>query len=353
MKNAYWVACQMSIAEFSGSSSDGNQERSFWNRLWQINVPHKIRHFAWKACQDILPLKTNLVKRNVLQVATCDGCNVEEEDSIHFFWKCSRAKELWSSSKLVFPNVMDRLSSFKEMVWCLLMDEKSPPENLELLLTCAWALWGNWNEVKCGEKRKDGRMLLHWATQYLEEYRSVIVSTPVTKSSVSHIQRWNPPPISCFKCNVDAAVFVELKSVGIGVIVRDWHGHFVAAMCKKLHAPLGPLEVESKAVEIGMQFARQLGLLDIIMEGDSLLVSRALNQSSSPPALIDAVIMGISLASLEFQTVYFSHVKCNANSPAHLLAKYAKGIVNQCMWMENFPSFLELAILHDVNSNVV
>ena len=61
---------------------------------------------------------------------------MEEEDLIHFFWKCNRAKELWLSSKLVFPNVMDRLSSFKEMVWCLLMDEKSSPENLELLLTC-------------------------------------------------------------------------------------------------------------------------------------------------------------------------------------------------------------------------
>ena len=38
-------------------------------------------------------MKTNLVKRNVLQVDTCDGCNEEVENSIHFFWKCSRAKE--------------------------------------------------------------------------------------------------------------------------------------------------------------------------------------------------------------------------------------------------------------------
>ena len=65
--------------------------------------------------------------------------------------------------------------------------------------------------------------------------------------------------------------------MGIGVIVRDWHGHFVAAMCKQLHAPLGPIESESKVVEIGMQFAKQLGLSDIIMEGHSLMVSRALN----------------------------------------------------------------------------
>nr|POE91015.1 enoyl-coa delta isomerase 3 [Quercus suber] len=126
-------------------------------------------------------------KTKVLQVATCDGCNVEEEDSIHFFWKCSRAKELWSSSKLVFPNVMDRLSSFKDMVWCLLMDEKSSPENLELLLTGAWSLWGNRNEVRYGGKRKDGRMLLHWATQYLEEYRSVIVPSPVTNINTQSI----------------------------------------------------------------------------------------------------------------------------------------------------------------------
>ena len=109
-------------------------------------------------------------------------------------------------------------------------------------------------------------------------------------------------------------MFAKLKSVGIGVIVRDWHGHFVAAMCKQLHPPLGPLEAESKAVEIGMQFAKQVGLSNIITEGDTLIVSRALNHSSSPPASIDAVIMGISLASLEFHTVYFSHVKHIANS---------------------------------------
>ena len=86
VKNAYWFASQMSLADSMGSTFDGSQERSFWKRIWKINVPHKIRHFAWRACRDILPLKTNLVKRNVLQVDTCDGCNVEAEDSILFFF---------------------------------------------------------------------------------------------------------------------------------------------------------------------------------------------------------------------------------------------------------------------------
>ena len=81
--------------------------------------------------------------------------------------------------------------------------------------------------------------------------------------------------------------------------------------------------MESKAVEVGLQFAKQLGVSDFTIEGDSLIVSRVLSQFSSVLASIDAVIMGIRSTALEFHNVYFSHVKCNANIPAHLLAKYA------------------------------
>uniref|UniRef100_A0A7N2M8M5 RNase H type-1 domain-containing protein n=1 Tax=Quercus lobata TaxID=97700 RepID=A0A7N2M8M5_QUELO len=115
----------------------------------------------------------------------------------------------------------------------------------------------------------------------------------------------------------------------VNMEARDWNGKFVAVVCKQIHAPLGPLEVESKAVEVGLLFAKQLGVFDFIIEGDSLIVSRALSQSSSVPASIDAVIMGIRSAALEYcYNVYFSHVKRNANTPTHLLAKYAKGIVH-------------------------
>nr|POE56026.1 hypothetical protein CFP56_64480 [Quercus suber] len=90
-------------------------------------------------------------------VDTCDECKVEAEDSIHFFWRCTRAKDMWSSSKLIFPNILDQLSFFKEIIWCLMMDEKCATENIELILTYAWVLWGNKNEIRHGGKRKDGR----------------------------------------------------------------------------------------------------------------------------------------------------------------------------------------------------
>ena len=75
---------------------------------------------------------------------------------------------------------------------------------------------------------------------------------------------------------MDGVVFKEINESGVGVIVRDVDGLVVAALCKKIHAPLGPLEVEVKAFESSLQFAKDVGLQEFILEGDSLNMVRAL-----------------------------------------------------------------------------
>ena len=60
----------------TGDLSDGSRMRSFWKHLWRCNVPHKVRHFVWRACRDILPTKANLVARKVIPDSCC-----EESDS--------------------------------------------------------------------------------------------------------------------------------------------------------------------------------------------------------------------------------------------------------------------------------
>ena len=72
--------------------------------------------------------------------------------------------------------------------------------------------------------------------------------------------------------NVDGAVFSAKKEVGIGIVVQNSQGLVMAAMSMKVRAPLGPLEVKAKAFEAGLQFPKDLGLQDFILEGDSLNV---------------------------------------------------------------------------------
>ena len=80
---------------------------------------------------------------------------------------------------------------------------------------------------------------------------------------------WRPPPLGWYKVNVDGAVFKELGHYGIGVVVQNDKGQIMGALSKLLPNPLDALETEAKVGEIGTTFAWELGLREIILEGDS------------------------------------------------------------------------------------
>ena len=107
------------------------------------------------------------------------------------------------------------------------------------------------------------------------------------------IECWSPPEGSLYKVNVDGAVFSAQKESGIGVIIRDEVGLVVAAMSKKVKAPLSPLEIEAKAFEVGLQFAKDVGLQEFILERDSLNVYCALAGLSPSPAVVAPIVYGI------------------------------------------------------------
>ena len=108
------------------------------------------------------------------------------------------------------------------------------------------------------------------------------------------------------------------------------------------------MEAEAKAVEFGLHFVRDMMIQEFVLESDSLTVINALKETSPPPSSIAAVVYGSLSDSHNFCQVVFSHVCRQANKPAHLLAKYALGIDDFSVWLENCPCFLEQALLNDV-----
>lgn len=48
VRTAYWIAMgEVSNGGPTNVSNDSSQ-RKFWKYLWSINLPHKVRHFAWR-----------------------------------------------------------------------------------------------------------------------------------------------------------------------------------------------------------------------------------------------------------------------------------------------------------------
>ena len=138
--------------------------------------------------------------------------------------------------------------------------------------------------------------------------------------------------------------------VNLGVIIRDDRGRVEAALSKKVWVPLGALEAEAKAFEASLLLARDIGIQDIILEGDSLIIYNALCETSPPPSSVASIVLGMLDVCKEFRRIEFSHVKRKGNRPAHLLGKYAVGIDDFHVWMEENPCFLEQALSHDVLS---
>ena len=53
-----------------------SHQKSFWKGLWKLKVPNRIKTLLWRAISDALPTRLNLVKRKVLNDATCQLCGL-------------------------------------------------------------------------------------------------------------------------------------------------------------------------------------------------------------------------------------------------------------------------------------
>ena len=152
----------------------------------------------------------------------------------------------------------------------------------ELFAIVAWCLWNNRNKVRHGGAGKICKSIAEEARKYRAEVWTALPSNNrPSRPKIIHKQ-WSPPPQGWYKVNVDAAVFKEQGTCGIGVVIRNHQGQIMGAMCKKLEFPLGALEEKAKAMEAGILLAWDLGLKDIVVEGDAQLIIQALNGSAMP-----------------------------------------------------------------------
>ena len=77
-------------------NSGGAFGHHVWTKLWKRHLPNKIKLFGWRACKDILPIRANLVKRNVLMDDQCEICKRYPKTTLHTIWGCGTAQDIWA-----------------------------------------------------------------------------------------------------------------------------------------------------------------------------------------------------------------------------------------------------------------
>lgn len=107
VKSAYALAYEEKLEQKRGDCSNASLRKRMWRCIWQLKLPHKLRHFAWKAGWNILATKDNLIWRKIIEDDTWVLCGQPEKTMCHLLWFCKHACEVWESSKLALPFAID------------------------------------------------------------------------------------------------------------------------------------------------------------------------------------------------------------------------------------------------------
>ena len=347
VKSAYALALEEQSRLGLVDCSNGSVRRKLWKTIWQLKLPQKLKHFAWKASHDILAIKMSLAVRKIVPNGVCDFCGQDKETVTHLLWFCSHATEVWTASKLVLPFEIAKNWSFLDVVEHLKRCEETWPNLLDRVIAICWGIWKNMNELWTGGKGKTGRTILRTAMNLLDEFRTANEPKDEPVAAIAPTVSWQPPSDGCYKVNMDRAVFSNRKQAGAGVIIRDGAGEVVAALSKKWNYPLGAIEAEAKAMEAGITFAHDVGIRDAEVETDSLEIFNALRGHSAPPSLVVNVVTGILKQASFFRKWKFTHTKRQGNVPAHVLAQHAKNVEDYLAWVEECPSVVEHVCAQD------
>ena len=226
-----------------------------------------------------------------------------------------------------------------DMMWYVVMEAQWEQSRVEKVIMVAWAIWTNRYESKNGGVKKNSWTLLQWSLDHLWKYQAC--SEVPIKPKTTIVLNWITPTYDRYKINVDGAMFTSQKMAGVGVLIQDAKGRLIGACSKKIMAPLGAIEAESKAFEVGLQFAKDMFIQGFILEGDSQVLVNALKDLSPLPSFVVALVYSFVAASHDFPWVDFFHIHRQGNRPIHLLAKYALGIANFSVWVEENPYFIE------------
>ena len=91
-----------------------------------------------------------------------------------------------------------------------------------------------------------------------------------------HQVAWSPLEAPQYKINYDAATFAEDNNAGLGVVIRNSEGLIMALLTQQIPLPATVIEIKALAARRVMEFALEIGLDNIVLEGDNESLFKAL-----------------------------------------------------------------------------
>lgn len=138
MKSVYHIARSWIQPTNSGASSSTSSSSTLWSKLWNANVPPKVKICLWCLINEQCPTRVNLARCHITTEVECLLCNFYGESTIHLMKECTYAKCAWLASSLGVCLREAYHSSVLE--WMTEIARLLHKSNFELFLMICWAI---------------------------------------------------------------------------------------------------------------------------------------------------------------------------------------------------------------------
>ena len=159
----------------------------------------------------------------------------------------------------------------------LILDVDEIGLDLDLFAIIVWLLWHRRNHIRVGNAATSLSQIVACAWQQLQDYNRVQPTKPASKTANLHAAvTWSPTRTPFLKINYDGAVFRDSNGAGVRAVVRDSMGGVLASLAENIPLPQTVTNVEASTARRAILLARDLNLSSIILEGDSEIITRAI-----------------------------------------------------------------------------
>lgn len=157
-------------------------------------------------------------------------------------------------------------------------------------------------------------------------------------------QKWVPPREGILKLNVNASVIQGSSTFRVGMILRDYEGHFVQGKCIHIGGEVSPLEVEVFGIceALSWMFAR-IGQT-VQVESDSMVVVGAICNNKANHLEVENDFNMCRVIMRYRPDLSICYVRKQANETAHLMAHVSCKLDSYNLFLSAPVSVLETVV---------
>ncbi|XP_024159338.1 uncharacterized protein LOC112166687 [Rosa chinensis] len=160
---------------------------------------------------------------------------------------------------------------------------------------------------------------------------------------------WKPAAQGSLTLNVDAAFLPEQHQGGIGGVLRDCQGRFIATFARPIPYTASPKQCEMLAIREGLDMLLSLQQKNVVLQSDSAEAITEIQSHDHSWLANGGLIDDIKQVWHQLEGIQLLHTPRSCNGVAHRLAVIGFEAVHASVWLYQALACLLDVLQHDCN----